>query len=441
MGDAIASAAMPVPDWLHRDRLARVWDALAAALERRGLAATGTLTLRDLTRDERHALSDVLGRPVTDDIARVPLAELDVRMRDRVGSDLTAAVIWVTGRELVDRDARRRLAAERRDRPFEAAREWLLSRGPEPRERWVDTWLEGLRRDGVLTNDESGAVALITSLRLLDMQGMLTDADRPGDSPDGVGPRAAGPMGAGPRGAESGPARGPRVVSRTDLAAALTGSAHGLDDSTRLALIVLRAASARSGAHLPRSAADRRSLWESLGVVTDRVSTTCLTWNLQSSSLALGAPRHVTWWDLGDPEACSARLSVLVCENPRTLEAVAETGDSGPGVVCTMGQPNLVVREVLRRLALAGSDLRYHGDFDWPGLAIANACMNEFGVRPWLMSTADYQAGHGALELTGRSVEADWDTELGAVMRNRGVAVHEEAVLDTLLCRLPELVL
>lgn len=104
-------------------------------------------------------------------------------------------------------------------------------------------------------------------------------------------------------------------------------------------------------------------------------------------------------------------------------------------VICTSGEPNTVVIAVLERLVAAGCRLRYHGDLDWPGISIANRLVDRFGVTPWLMSAADYEAGlrPGSPTLTGPPVDPSWDAELGAAMRRHAVAVHEEAVLDSIL--------
>jgi hypothetical protein len=437
------------PDWLHGDRLHRVWGIVGDALERRALEARGTVELRGLTRDERHALSDVVGGPITDGDVRLRLVDLDGRIQPRTGRDLAGVVTWLTGRVLVDRADRRRAAAARREEPFEAAREWLRSMVPlAPMgglgwPAWVDDWLNGLRRDGILTTVPDGEAVLVTALEMLDDRGAFAGAGVVGHDGASEDFRLVAPTG-----------RAPGVVSRTDLAARRTGSAHGLDDGTKLALVVLRAAAAKAGARLARSAAERRQLWESLGVVVDRVSTTCLTWNLQQvpdraqdarepglRRAADGAPRHVTWWDLDAGLDWASGQRVLVCENPRTLEAIAESGasSSGLGVVCTMGRANLVAAEVLGRLVSSGAVLRYHGDFDWPGVALANACLKDFGAQPWLMSVDDYLAGHGTHALAGSSIETEWDPELGPAMRSRGVAVHEEAVLGQVLERLPEI--
>ena len=84
---------------------------------------------------------------------------------------------------------------------------------------------------------------------------------------------------------------------------------------------------------------------------------------------------------------------MLVCENPRVLEAVAERFGGRLPVVCTSGRPALVVLDVLR--GLSGAELRYHGDFDWPGVMIANRLVAEVGVMPWRMGADDYTAALG----------------------------------------------
>lgn len=418
-------AEASLPAWLGADVLARVWVILGDGLERRGLVATGRLEVRDLTREERHGLTDLLGIAVTAHRVRIDLAALDARITQRTGSDLVTTTARALRRRLTDRPALRHERAERREAPLLAAQAWLSDQvvcAPD----WLHGWLAGLRRDGVLARVPEADRVVVRALELLAARGALasTCADLP------AGRRA--------------------TVARTELAALVSGSSHGLDDGEPLSTVVLRALAARAGSALAQSAHDRRLLWESVGVVLDRVSSTCLVWGLAPegdspgarrlrASLEGRAPAHLTWWDLNDGLRFAPGQAVLVCENPRTLEAVAERGGEGPGLVCSMGRPSLVVRSVLGLLCAAGARLRYHGDFDWPGVDMANACVEEFGAQPWLMSAADYLTGHGTQPLAGAPVEAVWDPELAAVMRTRGVAVHEEAVLGVVLGRLDEL--
>ena len=135
---------------------------------------------------------------------------------------------------------------------------------------------------------------------------------------------------------------------------------------------------------------------------------------------------------------------------PRQLRRIdAETGEgAGPFVlvigvedqvrVCVGGQPGVATTRLLRLLAEAGARLRYHGDFDWPGVGITTRLLRR-GARPWRMGERDYtEAVRGLpddarLALSGTPVGTPWDERLSAAMRRHGVAVHEEALLPHLL--------
>ena len=389
-----------LPGWLADPALARVWQVLRGRLEDRGLRAEGRVVLTGLSRAERHAVTALVGRAVTGSRLTVDLGELDTALAQRSGvGGLSAVLERVTGSALHDRPARRAQRAADREAPYALARALVGDAA------WVDGWLDGVRRSGVLTRTGDPLAAVRRAAHALDLL--------------------------------------PAAVARTELAAAVGGSAHALDDGSAAAVLLLRALAARLGAPAPTTAAERRALWERAGVQVDLVSTTCLTLGLRATGgtpaaarLALAAeagdPVHLTAWDLRRVELV-APPTVLVCENPRVLEAVAERHGGRVAVVCASGQPALVVLDVLR--SLAGAHLRYHGDFDWPGVAIANRLVEEVGVQQWRMGAEEYLAALDAPcpPLTGGGVEPSWDAELGAAMRHHGLAVHEEAVLAGLL--------
>ena len=87
----------------------------------------------------------------------------------------------------------------------------------------------------------------------------------------------------------------------------------------------------------------------------------------------------------------------------------------------------------------AGARLQYHGDFDWPGIGIGNLVMGRWNAAPWRFGTADYLLAVDRCsaarqhKLDAASVEASWDPELGSAMRERGLAIAEEAVVQALL--------
>ena len=387
-----------------------MWVQLAEQLERNGLQAQGRIVVTALDRSERHALGGMLGRVLASDTCRIDLLSLDDRLRARSDEGLVGASERVLGRALVDRPAQRQARGQRREVPFAEARSWL-EQHPGQVQEWTEVWLATLRRDGLLTRDPDPSRLIVQALSVLET--CLADPSRPS-------------------------------LARTELAATAAHDAHALDDDRRLSQLILRGLALRVDRPAPTSASERREVWESVGVTTDSVSSTCLTRGLrvldgwagaQRYRLAAdsGDPIHVTWWDLRRGLQMAPGQEVFVCENPRVLEAIAERALGGITVVCTSGRSTLVVLEVLRRLSGSGAHIRYHGDFDWPGIAMTNQLIAMFDVQPWSMSADDYLDSPARLPLVGSEVAPAWDADLGAAMRQRGLAVHEEAVLGGLL--------
>ena len=374
-----------------------------------------SVTLRSPTPAQRQAVAGLLGRRLpTGQALTVRLADLEAVLRHSgTAPDLAAAVSLLDG-PLIDRRGARAVAAREREQPYRAARDWAAASGALG---WLEEWFTGVRRSGLLTRLPDAAEASAVLTRALSVAAAL-----PADPP----------------------------VGRNELAARACGDAHALDDGTVCGALVLRALAVSGGLPLPLSTGDRRALWERFGVGADMVSATCLTLGLRPVSgagpafrlraaTADGDPLHLTAWDLARGAlALPVGTPVLVCENPRVLAAVAGRRGGEVAVICVSGSPNLVVMSVLAQLAGAGAVLRYHGDFDWPGVAIANRLAATVGCVPWLMSAADYLAAARpeGLPLQGTPVVPSWDAALGAAMRQAGTAVHEEAVLDTLLARL-----
>lgn len=402
---------MTEPDsWLVSPDLAAVWERIRHRLERNGGDARGRTPVTVSSRQERHALGDLLGRPVLADRVTVDLAALERRLVERTAFTTLAQVVQaVSGYPLRDRPRERQERIARRELPLELAR--TLADGP-----WVEPWLAGLSRSGVLTRTPDGEALVRRAVHTI--HSVLSGEHAP--------------------------------CSRVELAAQVVGDSHALDEDTLLHTVVLRGLAAAVDRDLPTGVVARRALWELHGISPDLVSATCLVLGLRptgegplASRLVVAAeagdPVHLTAWDLRRRRGAGVDpRTVLVCENPRVLEAVAERFGGAVPVVCTAGQPNTVVTSVLSWLADSSCLLRYHGDFDWPGIAITNRLVAQCGVDPWLMSAAEYESGfrQGSPTLVGAQVEPSWNTELGASMRAHGVAVHEESVLEQLLVAL-----
>lgn len=371
---------MTLPDWLADPALLPVWRRLRAPLER----GVRTTRLTALDRVTRHALSGVLGRPLAGDVPLV-LPQLSALLESRAGLTLEQVVVAATG-PLRDR------AAERASR---AAPLEVLAAADQ-------AWAQDVRRSGLLT-------------RVPDAEVVARHA---------VAARALLP---------ASPAR-----LRTELAVAVTGDAHALDEGRAFAAVVLRGL---AGGAPPATAALRRKLWEEWGVLADTVSTSVLTLGLRPLAAGpreqalrdaadRGDPVHLTPWDLRRLDVALGSGRVLVVENPSVLESFAVRHGGRFAAVCTAGWPAAVALDLLDRV---GVPLDYHGDFDWRGVEICSWLIERRGVEPWRMSVADYLAAPGGGPLTGREVATPWYPELAAAMRERGYAVHEEQVVDVLL--------
>lgn len=242
-------------------------------------------------------------------------------------------------------------------------------------------------------------------------------------------------------------------VPRSKLAADILGDAHGLDEGQPVATLVLAALkygdaiiadeSAGNGGQAPERV---RDLWSAAGVLVNELARPALFLNLP------GAVAHMPD---GEPGYLSLRAllraprswpiagrTIYVCENPNIVAIAADAFSARCApLVCTDGMPAAAQRTLLRQLAAAGAKLRYHGDYDVPGVHAGNFVMRAFGAAPWRFGAREYlaavkqaKAAHdGFKPLEGKIAEASWDAELGAAMRLHGRAIDEEAVVEDLL--------
>jgi uncharacterized protein (TIGR02679 family) len=379
----------------------------------RGRPLDGTVTLEGATEAQRRAVARLLGRPVGRGASlQVPLSAVEAVLR-RAGlvPDLAAAVQALCG-PVADRAAERS-ASEQRWAAVLAVAEQAASRRPE-----LAPWVEWLRGTGVLRRLAGQAPE--RARELVEQAVAVLDLLPAGGQPLSV------------------------------VAAAGAGDGHLLDPDRPLATLVLRAASIIGEVPPGDGAEWRRTVWASVGVLAGELTNPVLTLNLPGDPYTATGRALVVWANVGQPVHLTARqllrdppdlsalrgCSVFVCENPSVVaEAANRLGTASAPLICANTHPGAAATVLLRRLGAAGARLRYHGDFDWPGLTIANGIMGRFGALPWRLDADAYRsaAQPSSPRLRGAPVTATWDPSLTEAMLQLGVKVEEERVLDDLL--------
>jgi uncharacterized protein (TIGR02679 family) len=413
-------AEVPLPERLAGPALTGLWARCWKAMARAGPDGWRTVTIRVPLEEaaQRHAVAGLLGRrlPPGTAAASVGLDALDaVVRRPADGWDLVR-VVEATGGPLPDRARAARAQDTAIGEARDAARAILAAHG------WAEAWLEELGGGMLARLHGRGELELVvTSARILDRL----------------------------------PADGMPLPA---LATDATGDTKALAGTT-LEGLVLRGLALSAGQARPRTAAERRTLWESAGVVPDDLASQVLVLNLPVApdggglgdwlhdAAVRGWPFRATLHLLDrSPLRVRSPRVVSVCENPAVLRAAAERLGSGAApLVCTEGRPSVACWRLLATLREGGCELRYHGDFDWPGLQIAAAVLAEPGTTPWRMGADDYlaaldesAAGGSTTDperarLRGTATESPWDPGLATAMRQRGAVVYEEDVIDLLV--------
>jgi uncharacterized protein (TIGR02679 family) len=403
----------PLREYLLAPSLRTLWPVLRERLERNGHAVRGSLAVT-LDDDGADRLSGLLGRPVQTGTARIRLADLDASLRSSAaGHGLVAVVADLTGAPL------RNLPAERDDARAGRQQLWaqlnlLLVKHDLADQDWVPPWAEWLRRSGLLTRLPIAQATAALSMAVEVLARVLADTHS--------------------------------LIGLAELASEITGDAHGLDEGVPTSL-VLRALALALDSAPAASAEDRRLLWQRVGVSTDEISGTVITWALRPpgrdrwsammrARADLGLITHLTVHELQRADDLIRPGEIVhACENPQVLQRLAVAEVQRP-VACMSGNPAAAGMVLLKRAVVC-----YHGDFDWPGIAIARRIF-ERGARPWRFGRGDYiDAVHrlpaeNRLILSGRAEATPWDEGLHTAMTAADVAVHEEAIVDLLLADL-----
>ncbi|GGL40803.1 TIGR02679 family protein [Nocardia jinanensis] len=399
----------PLLEYLSAPSLLDVWMTLRNRLERTGHAISGTVRV-DLNADAADRLSGLLGRPILAGIRTLSVSDLDAALlRSSAGRGLVPVLAELTGGPLRDRPSERLGRRQAVSALWADVEQTIHDRGLSSTP-WVRPWIEWLHSTGLLIRSVTTARQEFDTAAHALALALLSDPPQ-------------------------------RILG--ELATAVAGNAHALDKDTLAGRLALRALCFAFDHPEPTTARDRINLWRLAGITVDTISSTVLTWGLRPpgadawsvmmrTRADLGLVTHLTLAELSSTDALLTLpgTTVAACENPQVLQRAAEAG-VGRTLICFSGNPSSAGSVLAGRV-----NLRYHGDFDWPGISIA-ARLHAAGAGLWRMSATDYleaaARGTTRLPLSGSPIPTTWDPELSQAMDRVGVAVHEESVINTLL--------
>ncbi len=435
-GGTLSPDNLSVPENIDQQGIARIREVLSADSWRWLTRTVRAAWEKDLSRrrvrvdlsalgdSETAAMADFLGWPThKTGTSTVSLPRLDALLRASGLSAGLAACLTVAGGPLNDEAARRRAGKAAREAASDQLWAEVIAHPALARHPSLKAWLADERRTGRLPASPSARRQILS-----DTLAVLAALPDPG----------------------TGLAR---------LANRILGHAHALDDGPVQAAVLRALAWLDDEPSVPAGSARRRTLWASAGVALDTVSSTVLVVGLTlpgngpvASTLAVnaaaGLPARLTlgqvrhYLDAERVPVSDTPARVFACENPTVAEAAAGIlGTRCAPLVCVEGRPSVAANLLLHELQNTGSRLHYHGDFDWPGLAIA-APIIAAGAAPWRFGTTDYRDGltlNTRLKRlpapTGR-VWTPWDHTLARTMLDHLMAIEEEAVIDRLLADL-----
>ncbi|MGW3819640.1 DUF2399 domain-containing protein [Streptomyces sp. NPDC005046] len=390
--------------------LAWLWQALAAAADRRGdesLTSGPAVTVSVPTEPAQRAAAAGLidGRPLQPGQSRrINLPHLTAALSAR-GSRLTPGAVAAHA-------CNRRLAANARHR----AQQNIATDRVRTRLENATAELPHHVRELV------GPDTVFTRLRTLGWITRLLNAPDPSDLLEQALKVAA---------------QLPPPGQRTDRRTLVPGDPHALDTGALPALVLALTGSTGTTA---------RGSWARLGVDCDDLlggliltGITPQGWKIPPGVTFTLPPREltgITW----EPPATTGEW-VFVTENPSVLaaassHALTRNTAATPRVICTAGTPSRLECEAIAALSDSGWHIAVRADFDQAGLGHMRALLAAApNAVPWRMSTADYLAAspHGVGPLHLQETDAPWDAHLVPTMLKHSAPAYEEDLLPALL--------
>lgn len=190
------------------------------------------------------------------------------------------------------------------------------------------------------------------------------------------------------------------------FAADITGNPHYFDRGSAAGQLLLHAICYSRETEVPQTAHQWRDvLWE-VGIIADTISSIVHAYGLHLKTATGYHPAYEAFCE--KKEVCVITLEnlkgivgakpeggcVYIVENEMVFSfLVAELKNEPATILCTSGQPRAVAVKLIRLLADNGICMKYSGDIDPDGIAIADRLWmnNKEHMEIWRMGPEDYE--------------------------------------------------
>lgn len=189
------------------------------------------------------------------------------------------------------------------------------------------------------------------------------------------------------------------------FASRVTKNPHAFDEKTEAGKLLMYGISYLLSKEYPKSAEERAECYYNVGLIKDEISNFTVCSGLlayRNGMISAGwkdfhetsEPMHVSLWNLSKLERIiSPTGRIYVFENPTVFsEVLYRKSDVKPPLMCTYGQIKLASLVLLDMLIEEGVKIYYSGDFDPEGIMIADKLKKRYGdnLILWRYDIKDY---------------------------------------------------
>lgn len=242
------------------------------------------------------------------------------------------------------------------------------------------------------------------------------------------------------------------------FAANISGNPHYFDRGTVPGQLLMHAICYRRRTELPINAHQWRELLYAVGILPDNVSSMVHAYGLRLRTKDGWHPAYDAFCKLKEPYVITMEnvrgitgawpegARVYVVENEMVFSYLLEHAgrqkrNNKLTLLCTSGQLRAVALELIPMLLDSGAEICYSGDIDPDGIGIADRLWRKFGdrIHIWRMSPADYErsiskesiGAHGPAKL--ENVGNPLLRQTAQCVKDKGMAAYQENLLEELL--------